>query len=61
MPRGKKKIESSVSIQTEDGDIVNPGDCCGNYLATDESCMICEIAETCKDMTESFNENGEER
>lgn len=60
MPRGKKKIESSA-IQTENGEIVNPGDCCGNYLATDESCMICEIAETCKDMTESFNENGEER
>lgn len=54
----KKKVEN-VKIEEEktEVDVVNPGDCCGNYLATDESCMICEIAETCKDMTESFNED----
>ena len=54
----KKKVETvNVEKKNEEPDIVNPGDCCGNYLATDESCMICEIAETCKDMTESFNED----
>lgn len=55
----RKKKSKDIQIEKpKDSEIVNPGDCCGNYLATDESCMICEIAETCKDMTESFN-NGE--
>lgn len=63
MGRRKKTIEvqsKEIHNQNLDGteniDIINPGDCCGNYLATDESCMICEIANTCKDMTESFKE-----
>lgn len=51
-----KEIYNKNLDGTENVDIINPGDCCGNYLATDESCMICEIASTCKDMTESFNE-----
>jgi hypothetical protein len=58
----RKKTETITSNVSEQPDIVHPGDCCGNYLATDESCMICEIAETCKDLTESFNgENYESK
>lgn len=58
MPRKKKTTANQVTDRIKEPEVVNPGDCCGNYLATDESCMICEIAETCKEMTEAFNSKG---
>jgi len=48
----KKKIQENTEIQ--DDDIVNPGDCCGNYLEEDESCKLCEIQDTCKEMTKEL-------
>lgn len=63
MPRKKKIVENKdvkdvFAEEITDYDIVNPGDCCGNYLEDDESCKLCEIQDTCKEMTEDLK-NGQ--
>jgi len=55
MSKKKKKV---VIVATENNDdneleIENPGDCIGNFLENDINCELCEIAESCKTLTES--------
>lgn len=55
----RKKKESTIPSKEElIEEINNPGDCCGNYLETDEACKICEISDTCKEMTQSIQDKG---
>ena len=44
-------------VEIDDENIVNPGDCIGHYLEGDKSCEICEIQDSCKDMTNALK-NG---
>lgn len=48
----EKEIETNEET-TDDDDVVDPGDCIGNYLEGDNSCELCEIADTCKVLTEN--------
>ena len=41
-------------VEIDDENIVNPGDCIGHYLEGDKSCEICEIQDSCKDMTNAL-------
>lgn len=56
MARKKKATVIPSKEEIMDDEIVNPGDCCGNYLEDDESCKICEISDTCKEMTDSIKD-----
>lgn len=40
-----------------DEEIVNPGDCIGHWLEGDKSCEICEIQDSCKEMTKELESN----
>ena len=44
----KEEMENSEEVQ-------NPGDCIGNFLEGDEACKICEIQDSCKEMTKNIN------
>lgn len=53
-----EKQEFSLEETTlNDEDIVSPGDCIGHWLEGDKSCEICEIQDSCKDMTLTLKEN----
>lgn len=54
MPRKKKATVIPSKEEITDDEILNPGDCCGNYLEGDDACSICEISDTCKEMTDSI-------
>lgn len=47
--------------EIDDENIVNPGDCIGHWLEGDKSCEICEIQDSCKDMTMTLKENPVEK
>ena len=52
----KKNEEFELEeVEIDDENIVNPGDCIGHYLEGDKSCEICEIQDSCKDMTNALN------
>lgn len=59
----KKKIqepENKENAKEIIEDKVNePGDCIGHWLDGDESCEICEIQDSCKDMTSAIGNGGE--
>lgn len=56
----KKKAQEDI-----DDSIVNPGDCIGHWLDGDQSCEICEIQDSCRDMTQAIekkeNDNGSKK
>lgn len=43
--------------EINDDDIVNPGDCIGHWEENNEFCEICEIQDSCKNMTLTLKEN----
>ena len=49
------------AIELNDDDIVNPGDCIGHWEETDNSCEICEIQDSCRNMTLTLKENPLEK
>lgn len=46
--------EEEMEQETNNEEIVNPGDCIGHWLENDESCKICEIQDSCKEMTKNI-------
>lgn len=52
----KKKAKVDAPANGENQDIVNPGDCIGHWLDGDKSCEMCEIQDSCKDMTMAIQE-----
>ena len=44
----KKKTKSEEVVDFEVEEDSDPGQCLGNFLESDEGCLICEISETCK-------------
>ena len=47
--------------EINDDDIVNPGDCIGHWDENEEACEICEIQDSCKNMTLTLKENPLEK
>lgn len=52
------KLEETV---LNDEDIINPGDCIGHWDENEEACEICEIQDSCKNMTLTLKENPIEK
>ena len=50
----KRKKEDAVA---ENDESVNPGDCIGHWLKGDEACSICEIEDSCRQMTKDIGEH----
>lgn len=47
--------KENLKIQEEiEEEVENPGDCIGHYLEDDENCKICEIQDSCKEMTKDL-------
>jgi hypothetical protein len=44
-------------LEIDDDNISNPGDCIGHWDETDKACEICEIQDSCKNMTITLMEN----
>lgn len=57
----EKQEFSLEETSLNDEDIVSPGDCIGHWLEGDKSCEICEIQDSCKDMTLTLKENPIEK
>lgn len=60
----KKNDEEEFELEEteiKDEDIVNPGDCIGHWDEKEEACEICEIQDSCKNMTLSLKENSIEK
>ena len=52
MNKENPKFEEEMEEEIE-----NPGDCIGHYLEDDENCKICEIQDSCKEMTKDLEDN----
>jgi hypothetical protein len=52
------KLEETI---LNDDDIINPGDCIGHWEENNESCNMCEIESSCKNMTLTLKENPVEK
>lgn len=48
--KGKKTVQ-------EEEDAINPGDCIGHWLKDDEACSICEIEDSCRQMTKEIGDH----
>lgn len=47
----KKETDSKIVLADNEEQEIAPGECIGNWLEKDESCLRCEIWEDCKKMT----------
>lgn len=55
-----EEIKEDIVEETEnDEETVNPGDCIGHWLEGDEACEICEIQDSCKEMTKDINKEDD--
>lgn len=59
MARRKKEDPPKQDEEQDDG-VVNPGDCIGHWLDGDKSCEVCEIQDSCREMTLAIEQKDKE-
>jgi hypothetical protein len=55
----EEKHEEAVGNESNEPEVINPGDCIGHWLEGDKACEMCEIQDSCRDMTNAIQSKEE--